>query len=698
MAKSDGLCIFSVVSLFIIIRFTLFKFYLAYFNVMRIVLLLLLLFPGLLRAQHALEKDLQNQLTKAGTDSARVRIICDLADYYLLTDAPKAREQGLIALKLATKINFLAGKAYALNLIGFAHMVAGEYDKALKYYYQALQLGEQIGEMAVVAKAHLNLGVIYRKLNDPTRAIQSYQKSLEYARKNNDLLAITKVYNNLGNIYEDKGSYEEALVLFKKAAALQEKLDDKRSWAISLFNIGNIHAHLPQPEKGLPYLFQALRITDEIHNELIKIGILGSIAKIYDLMGQDETALQYAKQSYALALQFASGKRIATSANLLHKLYAARKDYAKAYQYLLIYQEQTEKLQPERQKIIAAEATIKYETHKKELENKTLKAEKEKQAVKLQNQQMKLIFGVCLLIVMLVLLLVLYKHKQHLRGTNQKLQEANNRMYLQNKEIKRQKEEISAQTVMLQQQNQQLEKNNNFKTKIFSIISHDLRSPFMSMSAFINLMQGNKAISPETQPIIDIFGRDISIITNMINNLLAWSKAQLDGDKLNMALTDLYFLAEENIDLAAAGAKEKNIRLVNHVPDDTIILTDKERVNIIIRNLIANAVKFTPGGGEIHLHVQEQSHTISLIVSDNGRGIPDKYLNKLFSEQRFTTLGTSKEKGTGLGLMLCKELVEGLQGQITVESQEGKGSSFAVVLPKIAADTIPKSKEAMSYA
>ena len=179
----------------------------------------------------------------------------------------------------------------------------------------------------------------------------------------------------------------------------------------------------------------------------------------------------------------------------------------------------------------------------------------------------------------------------------------------------------------------------------------------------------------------------------MINNLLAWSKTQLTGDKLNIKPTDLYFLTEENMDLTAARAKEKNIRIINDVPDDTIILTDKERLNIVIRNLLANAVKFTPGGGEVRLHVQEQPHAITLVVSDNGMGIPEKYLSRLFADQRFTTLGTSKEKGTGLGLMLCKELMDGLRGQIMVESREGKGSSFSIVLPKLAIDTIPKLKE-----
>ncbi|PIQ22899.1 MAG: hypothetical protein COW65_00540 [Cytophagales bacterium CG18_big_fil_WC_8_21_14_2_50_42_9] len=660
---------------------------------MRIMLFLLLLLPGLLQAQDKLEESLKNQLNNAKTDSARVKIICDLSNCYFLTDAKKGREQALIAEKLATKINFLAGKAQALNLVGYSHMMDGEYDQAMKYYYEALELGEQTGEMTIIAQSYLNLGVIHRKLNDPARAIQRYQHSLQYAVKAKDTLVISRVYNNLGNVYEDKGLYEKALELFKKAAKLQEKTNDKRMWGISLHNIGNVYTLLPQPEKGLPYLFKAISINNEIHNEISKITNFASVATLYELMGENEEALKYAELSYDIAIKTGASKWIAVSAKLLHKLYATRKDYEQAYKYLALYQEHTEKLKPESQKKIAAEITLKYQMHKKDLENKTLKAEKEKQDIVFRHQQMKLIFGLGLLIIMLVLLVVLYTNRQHLKYTNLKLQEANVRMQIQNEEIKRQKEEISSQALILKSQNEQLEKDNVFKNKIFSIISHDLRSPFVSMSAFINLMQVRNLVSAETKPIFDLFGRDIDIITNMINNLLAWSKAQLTGDKLKMELTDLYFLAEENVDLTAARAQEKKIRVINEVPDDTIILTDKERLNIVIRNLLANAIKFTPHGGQVRLHVKEQPQTIILTVSDNGLGIPDKFLPKLFSDQRFTTLGTSKERGTGLGLMLSKELMNSLQGQIAVESQEGKGSSFSLILPKLVPETTLETRE-----
>ena len=657
---------------------------------MRIFLLLLLFLPGLLQAHHKLEVQITNKLSQAQTDTARVRIICELSNCFFLSDANKALKHALIAEKLAVKINFLKGKIQAKTLIGYSHMVAGEYAEALKYYFQALELEEKSGNNNLAAQIYLNIGSVYRKLKDMDRARYHYAKAFDYASNARDSLLISKVYNNWGNVYEDEGDYAKALSLFKQAAALQAHLNDTLVWAKSLHNIGNIHTQFSQPQKGLSFLFQSLRLNEQIHNERMKLTNLASIANIYHLTGNPKEALRYALQGYALAIKTKSDKQIALTAKFLQQLYGAKKDYESAYKFAVIYQENSQVLDVESQKKISAGITLKYESYKKDLENKALKAEAEKQEIHLQHQQMKLVFGGVLLIAMLILMVILYDHKQKLALTNQKLQDANRQMHIQNKEIHRQKEELSGQADLMQQQNEQLVKDNIFKNTLFSIISHDLRSPFVSITAFINLMKVNKSMSAELKPIIDLFGRDISILTNMITNLLAWSKAQLNGDKLNLVLTDLFFLADENIELFAATAKEKNITIINEVPDDSIILTDKERLDIIIRNLVGNAIKFTPNGGEVRLQVKEQSDTLALVVNDNGRGISDKYLAKLFAQQRFTTLGTSKERGSGLGLLLCKELAASIHADIAVESQEGKGSSFSIMLPKLAITGLPK--------
>jgi signal transduction histidine kinase len=284
---------------------------------------------------------------------------------------------------------------------------------------------------------------------------------------------------------------------------------------------------------------------------------------------------------------------------------------------------------------------------------------------------------------MLILLLLLYRSRLHLKAASAKLLQANHLLQGQHLEISRQKNELAAQALKLRTQNGQLEKHNNFKNKVFSIISHDLRSPFGSIKSVLDLVQSEQLPTDALPPIFKLLSKDVEVSMNMLNNLLVWSKAQLTETNITLQPVNLQQLAEENIQLVASKAEQKNIKLVNEIEPTAVALADKERLNFVLRNLIMNAIKFTFDGGEIKLHaLPEAENKIAIAVSDTGKGISPHHLLKLFTEERFTTLGTAREKGTGLGLMLCKEFIESLQGKIMVKSEEGTGSTFLIKLPQ----------------
>jgi signal transduction histidine kinase len=252
---------------------------------------------------------------------------------------------------------------------------------------------------------------------------------------------------------------------------------------------------------------------------------------------------------------------------------------------------------------------------------------------------------------------------------------------VQHQEISRQKNEIASQARILQQQNDQLEKHHNFRNKIFTIISHDLRAPFNSVRGLLDLLQSQCLSANEITNVFGLLGRDIDATAAMLNNLLAWSRAQLKGSNINWQSVNLQQLAADNIHLADAQAALKNIRIRNEVPPHLMAFTDQERLSFVLRNLLANAMKFTFVNGEIKLQAREKDGKVEIAVSDNGQGISSKNIARLFTEERFSTPGTSHEKGTGLGLMLSKEFIETLKGDITVESRLEQGSVFRVLLP-----------------
>ncbi|KAA5545015.1 tetratricopeptide repeat-containing sensor histidine kinase [Adhaeribacter rhizoryzae] len=665
----------------------------------KILFLLMFIWASVAQAQQAKTDSLLAALDNAQSDSVKVELQCAISKEYYLSDIDKGLAYASVAEALATKANLLPGKAKALNLIGYAHLVRGEFDQAMQLHYQALNIGEKTADTAILITAYNSLGSLYHKTKDPKRAVSNYNRSLWLAQATHDQVGISKVYNNLGNIYEEEKQYTKALAYFNKAAQIQEKLNNKRSLIISLQNIGTVYLNLPKPEQGLPYLFRSLKLADEIGNKIGKPGVLKSIAQIYQTIGNNAKALQYAQQSYDWALETKSSKKIAASAELLQTLFVANKNYAQAHKYLTVFVEHDNQLDLESQKRTAAELATRYETEKKEIENINLKAEQRRQAHEIKQQQITLLFGVILVAIMLFLLLLFYRSRIRLKAASLKLQEANRLLQSQHTEISRQKNALADQTLKLQEQNEQLEKHHQFKNKIFSIISHDLRTPFGSIKGVLDLVQSHHLPAEEVQPVFKLLSKDVDLTMNMLHNLLIWSRAQIAEKNIALQPINLQQLAQENIELAASQAKQKNISIVNKVDEQAVALADKEQLNFVLRNLLMNAVKFTFEGGEIKVSAGEATDdNITLVVSDNGKGISQANLTKLFTKDRFTTLGTAREKGTGLGLMLSKEFIESLQGTLVIKSTEGVGSTFVVTLPRAVTVPLPEPKLTMQVA
>ncbi|MEN8119937.1 MAG: PAS domain S-box protein [Bacteroidota bacterium] len=233
-----------------------------------------------------------------------------------------------------------------------------------------------------------------------------------------------------------------------------------------------------------------------------------------------------------------------------------------------------------------------------------------------------------------------------------------------------------------------LRENNKTKDKFFSILAHDLKSPFNSMLGFSDLL-ANKFdnLSVEKQKkFFGVINQGIHNTYKLIENLLLWSRAQMGTIDFNPEKENLYLLTRETIELLGHTAAEKSIMLTNEIPEGTIILAERNMLLTILRNLISNGIKFTPRGGTIEIGVKS-GHALSqyeIYVKDSGIGIAKEKIARLFSiSENISTKGTEKEEGTGLGLILCKEFVEKHGGEIWVESEIGKGSEFIFTIPEL---------------
>ena len=245
---------------------------------------------------------------------------------------------------------------------------------------------------------------------------------------------------------------------------------------------------------------------------------------------------------------------------------------------------------------------------------------------------------------------------------------------------------VKERTLEIEKQQRELKKLNASKDKFFSIIDHDLREPFSQLIGMTNalLRYQGKMSAAEMRKNLGSFKQSVERVSSLLENLMHWAQLQQGNMKCCPEACSLAELVENATRLLASEIKRKALRFTNTIPADIQSYADKAMLDTILRNLLSNAIKFTPPGGVIALSARRNGDGIEVSVSDTGVGIPHEYFPFLFDiEEKYYSVGTAGEEGSGVGLVLCRELVERNKGTIEVESEVGQGSIFRVRLPAV---------------
>jgi two-component system sensor histidine kinase/response regulator len=257
--------------------------------------------------------------------------------------------------------------------------------------------------------------------------------------------------------------------------------------------------------------------------------------------------------------------------------------------------------------------------------------------------------------------------------------------------IKSQRKELEVNYKALLQSSEQLQEANKTKDKFFSILAHDLRGPISSTLALTDLLEEGMFEEDEVERkrMYKLLQTSLLTTGKLLENVLLWSRSQTGNITFNPKKIHLFDTIEANINLLKIMAAQKDIKISNLAATDITICGDEDMINTVFRNLISNAIKFTPNFGKIEIvsgsKVDEAGKEhVSISVIDYGVGMSDKILQSLFrADSKTATPGTNNETGTGLGLVLCREFVQKHEGDIHVESKEAEGSTFTVILPVI---------------
>jgi len=243
---------------------------------------------------------------------------------------------------------------------------------------------------------------------------------------------------------------------------------------------------------------------------------------------------------------------------------------------------------------------------------------------------------------------------------------------------------ISGQQALLEDQNTRLKQvaeelgiANKTKDKLFSIISHDLKSPFANLQGILKLMQSGDVSETEFRTLLAELSNQTALTNDLLENLLSWSRSNMKGAATKPEKFRISEMAESIIQLHRNNARAKRITISNNLKAEHLVNADKGMIALVLRNLLSNAIKFSKEDGLVELSSKSENGVVIINVHDSGQGVPEDKIAFLFTDINYSTSGTAGEKGTGLGLLLCKEFVEANGGKISVESKANEGSVFS---------------------
>ncbi len=554
-------------------------------------------------------------------------------------------EQTLIYLSMARVFESVGNHAKSINLLNQAQATYSTPDDALAL----LILNE--------------LGRVYTLADSIDEAFNNYAKLLQLARESRQAKRQSDAHFYLGVLFTRKNQYDSALSHHKEALKLMRQSGDKSGEVNSLNEIGDLYLSMKNTDRALANYVAALEVSQAIKDD-------DAIAKSYNNAGKlyyNQKNYQRAIANLELALQKAQhSKNLAQmkiSTEYLSGCYKALGDYKQSLQYreqnlsieAMIQQEHDER------KLLEMENDFKLEG--KELAIDKLEAkriEHEKQLAEERRTRYFLFALIGLTGVIAVLIFYLYRSK---RKSNLVLQEANDK---------------------ITQQNVELQQLNATKDKFFSIISHDLKGPLNSLTSFSGLLINyfDSLSKEEIQNLAKDLDKSLKNLFALLENLLEWSRSQTGAIEFKPERFDLSEVIRQNIELLTAQAGVKEISLSYAHEQPVTVHAHKNSVNTVIRNLISNAIKFTPKGGTITVTANAGNEDALISITDTGVGMSAEVMQKIFRiDTKHSTKGTADEKGTGLGLVLCKDFVEKNNGSIGVHSEEGKGSTFYFTLP-----------------
>ena len=543
-----------------------------------------------------------------------------------------------------------------------AYWTKGNFLLSTEYGFKALKILENSSNHHDLVLTQLALGRTLVDISNPNKAQKLIRKGIVLAASLGDTLLYAEALREYSFLLVAQNKLDSAIFYADKGIAIFKAKNEPTDLSILYGRKARIFYALKDYVRSREYAYKGLELDSVVgNNRGLAISQLVAAQTEYEF-GNKSKAISLANRSIILSRESNNLAWLIRGYHFLATVYQQSGDYEKANQNLIFASQFKDSLFSVEKSAQAEEMEAIYELNSKQNTIQLLENENKLKQQQYTSQKLYLTFLISAVVLLLIVIFLLIRLRINQERSNQKLS--------------KQKEEI-------QKQAESLNELNELKTKLFSIISHDLRGPVNNLHALLNMLT-NKIMSPEEFIMLsENIKNNIEGTQRNLENLLNWSLAQMGGLKTEIKTIKITDAIEETALLLMPIANAKRIKFLKNIHPEARIQADPNQFQLILRNIIQNAIKFSNEESSIAFSTQEIGSYWGITITDTGIGMSEKEINDVMNQsQFFSKAGTQFEKGTGLGIMLCKEFIKLNNGRLELTSSVNSGTSVSVILPK----------------
>jgi signal transduction histidine kinase len=572
------------------------------------------------------------------------------------------------ALAFAEKSNLKYQQAFSYYIISKAYWAKGNYQLSTQYAFKALKIYENSTRVYHWGECLVSLGRTFVELKNYTLANHYLELANTLARSTNNEKLLAEVLREKSFFMVEQKNYDSALIFANTGITLFQKFNDSINTSVLYSRKARIFFERGKFKESEPYIEKALLIDSLVKNRRGLGVAYFQAAQVARSLGQTNKAIGLLKHSLRISNELNNLSNKIRISNLLSSIYIQNHQLDQAIKQLELAGTYKDSLYNLDKIGHVQEMERVYEMSKKDQAILLLEGQNLLEKQKSKSSNIMLLASFVVTILLIALSYFFWRLREYQRGVNKELAIKNQEIELQNEEI--------------QSQSESLHELNQLKSKLLSVISHDLRGPVNNLHSLLDMVSKKIMTPEEFIQLSEKLKSNVSVTQSTLENLLNWSLGQMEGIKTETTSFNINAVVEGTVRLLKEVAERKRITITIESKLPISVKADTNQVQLILRNLINNAIKFSNRNSAVIISINQEEFFCKVTIQDTGTGMTELEVAKILEKNEyFTKVGTDLEKGTGLGLLLCKDFIKRNGGEFLITSKPHQGTDVSFTLP-----------------